>query len=60
MNTKKKKIITNDKRCSKKAFVKCVATELYSVFKGVWGRCPQQAVCGDMDSHKHCLPIFLG
>lgn len=43
MNTKKKKIIHNDKRCSKKAFVKCVATELYSVFKGVWGHCPQQA-----------------
>mgnify|MGYP006920144047 CR=1 FL=1 len=25
---------------------------------GVWGHCPQQAVCGEMDSHKHCLPQY--
>ncbi len=34
----------------------CVATESASVFKGAWGRCPQQAVYGYVDSHKHCLP----
>jgi len=28
------------------------------VFKGAWGHCPQQAVCGEMDSHKHCLPQY--
>jgi len=28
------------------------------VFKGAWGHCPQQAVCGEMDSHKHCLPLL--
>ena len=22
------------------------------------GHCPQQAVCGEMDSHKHCLPQY--
>lgn len=26
--------------------------------KGAWGHCPQQAVCGEMDSHKHCLPQY--
>ena len=26
--------------------------------KGAWGQRPQQAVCGYLDSHKHCLRIF--
>ena len=26
--------------------------------EGAWGRCPQQAACGEMDSHKHCLPQY--
>ena len=55
---KKKKTTDSGNLSWSKAFAERAATERISVFKGAWRRCPQQAVCGGMDSHKHCLPQY--
>jgi hypothetical protein len=55
---KKKKTTASGKLVLVKSVRRTRSHRINSVFKGAWGRCPQQAACGEMDSHKHCLPQY--
>ena len=55
---KKKKTTASDKLVLVKSVRRTRSHRMkFCVQRGL-GRCPQQAACGEMDSHKHCLPQY--